>query len=112
MTAIGDLIEQGQFVDGNFCVDCWFVLNNGESQNPDPDWDRAAMSRTFADYEILPGHLHTGPYSDCVHAGRPCEDDCDCAETNFSSSQCSGCATTVAGHRFDVTMVAREDLAQ
>ena len=62
------------------CTDCLFGVLYGDWPT-DPDWtkERAEASQTtLAKYRATPGHVHEGAYSQCSHAGTPCEDDCEC----------------------------------
>jgi hypothetical protein len=101
-------LESGRFVAGTACTDCYLSLCADGPGEPDPEWNEAAMLATLRRYEVTPGHLHSGPYSDCVHAERPCEDDCDCEHDPFSAAVCALCGTRTAGSRDAVTLVERE----
>lgn len=110
MSTFSEALETGNFVAGSVCVDCLFILANGDWPEVGENWTQAqqdAATSTLADYEVSLGHLHSGEWSECYHKGEPCGDDCDCEQNTFSYSPCSVCNSTLAGSRDDVTMVAR-----
>ncbi len=115
MGRFGDLLNAGEFVDGTVCTDCLFGVEYGQWPTGDADWTatrareaNAAVSK----YQIVLGHLHTGPFAStgCYHSGRECEEDCDCARDTFSRVDCSVCGSGLAGERHDVVMIAYTDL--
>jgi hypothetical protein len=112
MSNYGSLLDSGQFVAGVVCTDCMFGVLYGDWPT-DSHWtqERAETSQaTLAKYEVTLGHVHEGPYSQCPHAGTPCEDDCECERDPFSHSPCSVCGSSLAGERREVIMIARADL--
>jgi hypothetical protein len=105
-----EALDSGNFYQGKACIDCTLALANGEN-GADSEWNLTAFEATCAEYEVTLGHLHDGEYSECAHKGEPCEVDCDCDRTEFSTSACDVCGSTLHGTRFDVIMIKREVLA-
>jgi hypothetical protein len=103
-----EALDTGNFHAGKACVDCYYTLANGEPSTSHPDWDVAQFDRTCAEWDITLGHLHDGEWSDCVHKGEPCEEDCDCEYDSFSTLACDVCGSTLHGAREDVIMIKRE----
>lgn len=106
----------GEFVAASICQDCMFGVVNadwptiGDSDNPDWTQEREdTANRNMARFDITMGHVHIGPWADknCYHENESCADDCDCAETTFSDSECGVCGTRLAGDRHDAIMVDR-----
>lgn len=112
-TKYADALDTGNFIAGSVCVDCLFILTNGDWPTVGENWTQAqqdAAESVLNDYDVTLGHLHSGEWSKCFHKDEPCEDDCDCTHTTFSNSRCYLCESTLAGSRDDVTMIAREYL--
>lgn len=97
-------LETGEFISGKLCQDCYFAHANGEDDRP----DQSVIEMNYATYDFTIGHLHSGRWSDCYHAGTECEDDCDCETTTFSNAECSMCETMLAGSRHDCIMIRRD----
>jgi hypothetical protein len=107
----------GDYVTGEVCSDCWTMLNDNDTYNPDELWDTdkgQKMQATLEEYEITTGHFCYGNGFDtrCFHNGEACEDDCTCQTTEFSSVACTVCGTTEGGHRYDVVMLERQQAKQ
>lgn len=116
MNAFAKALNEGKFYVGRVCDDCQSVLVNGDASGNDRDWDETEFNRVVQKYEITQGHPCTltewnGSVS-CVHLGEPCpdDDDCSCAETDLSTSQCDGCGTWLHGARHDFIFIERSDM--
>ena len=97
-----------QHATGHICQDCLMLEANGDMPAWMSDQERLeygdkVANHPNADLEMTLGHLHNSPDSQCWHAGEPCEDDCDCERTEFSSVDCDMCGSELAGYRHDVT---------
>jgi len=112
MSTFGDLLDAGQFVDAAVCTTC--LHGTLYDQWPaDGEWTSARAERaraTLESYQLTPGHLHAGAFSNCSHAGSPCPDDCACERSEFSHATCAVCGNTEPGDRHDAILVAHADL--
>jgi hypothetical protein len=94
---------------GHICVDCLMLLANGDwpcdmSESELAEYRQAIESHPNYSLEMTLGHLCDSPDSNCWHAGKPCEDDCDCERDDFSTMPCDMCGSYLAGSREDVTI--------
>lgn len=115
MATFGQLLDSGNFVASVACDDCTMGLASAgwPSADESADWTperEITVDATLAEYDVTLGHMHSGPYSDCWHAGTDCADDCDCERTVFSRRDCGVCGARLEGYRHDVIMVKKEDL--
>jgi hypothetical protein len=91
------------------CGDCRALLANGEwpcdmTETELADYENRIINHPNYGYEMTLGHLHDASDSNCWHAGQDCEEDCDCARSDFARSACGMCGTTLVGNREDVTL--------
>lgn len=107
-----EALATGNFHAGKACTDCFVAYVNGDETGNSDDWNKAQYIATCEEWNLTPGHLHDGDFSDCVHVGESCEDDCDCTRDEFSQSTCDLCGSTLAGAREAVTMVKWSVLEQ
>lgn len=108
-----EALDTGNFIAGSVCVDCLFGIANGEWPTVGENWTQAQQDSSdsvLAAYDVTLGHLHSGEWSNCHHKDEPCEEDCECEQTTFSSARCDVCRSTLSGSRDDVIMVNKEDL--
>ena len=91
-----------------FCVDCGLIVaNDAGSGIEDEAAHRAKMAAFYARYWEGKGYLVV---SGCPE-GDPCDfegdDGHECRyDRSFSSVQCDGCGTRLAGHRFAGVVLA------
>jgi hypothetical protein len=89
-------------VRGSVCVDCLFILANGDWPEVGENWTQDQQNHVqqgLIDYEFTLGHL-----SEEVHPGEECDEDQECSRTTFSSTYCDLCNSSLAGSRDDVTI--------
>lgn len=103
LNAFAAALVTGEFVNGKLCADCTFALANGEDDRP----DQSVIEKNCKTYDFTLGHLHSGEWSDCFHVDQDCKEDCDCEFSNFSTSECTMCETTLAGSRYDCIAIDR-----
>lgn len=110
MTTWAQCMQTGKFFDGRVCIDCLIAITDAEYNGISADWDENQFVRTCEEYTITAGHCHYGQWSTCPHMDEPCEIDCDCERTDYSTSHCDVCKCRAAGERHDVIMVKRADI--
>lgn len=99
-------------VTGSVCVDCLFILANGDWPTIGENWtieQQETAEKGLQQYDWSLGHSHTSDSDTrCWHHGTPCDEtpECgdECEQTTFSSSRCDLCNTWLAGSRDDVTI--------
>lgn len=85
------------------CQDCVMAVENGDTSGNSPEWQERFNNNSNVDCDITIGHLCSDSVH-CFHMGESCEDDCNCAISDFSNRECYLCNTTDAGYRHDYTV--------
>lgn len=94
---------------GELCECCFIALVNGDGcQCPEDDEEchPSGLIGKLADDHVTPGSLAQEHDSRCPVSiyGRSVDGfECDCERSEFSTSQCDGCGTYLAGRRESVT---------
>lgn len=94
--------------DTEACTDCAMAIANGDEPTDMNDDDLAEWRARFEHAHIgvesmSLGHFHTETVG-CWHAGRDCDDDCDCERTDYSRTPCGVCGNRDAGTRDAVVL--------
>lgn len=71
------------------CIDCTCLLANGESENPDPCWDRQTALENLRLGSVTFGNLDDEDESEII---------------DYSEDECYGCGTRTGGSRHKVTI--------
>jgi hypothetical protein len=108
-------LDSGNFVAARLCHDCLYIVSYAAYPEGDTDWttERAnTVAANLAAYDVTIGHNHNGEYAErsCWHYPNRCEDDCDCAKTDFSWAPCDLCSSALGGSRGDAILIRHDDL--
>lgn len=87
------------------CIDCMLEHANGESSLDRPDSEPTPWSLwQFPGRDITMGMLWEEHHENCSNrAAESITEECDCEHIDFSSSDCDGCGSMLAGERFAFT---------
>jgi hypothetical protein len=81
------------------CVDCMMLHANGEMPVDPREGEPEPLSEITEGFEVTAGMLREQHADGCDGDG-----DCDCETIPFSSAQCEGCGSYLAGERHAMTL--------